>query len=287
MTTGPFTGMTLEDMIRDCAERWGHADQTGSTAGVPTDAAVLDLVKRKINAGYQQFLSASTKWSFREQQVQVLGYPNGDGPDNINKDPGRYRLPSHIQGAPLYDWEFVGDARPRTTVANMAVDIVRKRAALYTRRTGIPDMAGVGPLNDNGPPEQGSNGWEVVFWPAPALTYLMSTTFRVEQHELTTLGERHIAGKAHDRTIIAFADWEWFRDDAEDPEQKERYRLAVFGDPASGIEGMLQRSLKIDGEHRNRRRGSISTERMRHQNRRKTHRYLGRVSVDSVYVEPQ
>jgi hypothetical protein len=284
MTTGPFTGLTFEQALIDCAERWGHAGQSGTVPALPTDEAVLDLIKRKFNAGYQEFLSAHN-WSFLDQQVTVLAYPNGDGPDNIDSDPARYRLPNNIRGMPLYDWEFVGDARPRTTVANIAIDIVRKRAALYTRRTGIPTWAGCGPLNENGPPEQGGNGWEVMFWPAPALTYEMRTTFRIEQHELVENNERHIAGKAHDRTVIAFANWEWYRDDAEDPDLRERYRLELYGNPATGEKGALQRSIDIDGQHRNRRRGSISTERLRHANRRKTHRYLGRVQYDGSYLD--
>lgn len=277
MAQGPHNGFTLGQILLDCSERWGQADQTGTTPAVPTDPGVIDLCLRKINAGYREFLTANSKWTFLEQQVQVLGYPLGDGPDNVEGDAGRYRLPGYVTSTPRHDWFFVGASRPRTRIENRAVQLVRQQRALSSRQTGIPTWAGVGKINEDDAVEGPNHGYEVVFWPAPSLTYLMQNTFRVDGHELVDMTERHIAGMAHDRTIIAFANWEWYRDDAEDA-VRDRYKAER--------DEALARSFSLDNEMRERRRGTMSLDRIRNGERRKTHRYLGRVTYDGIAIGP-
>ena len=284
MANEPLNGMTLRDLLLDCAERWGYADQRGSVPAIPTDAARLALCLRKINAGYREFLLANPNWTFLYREHSVLAYPDGDGPDNIDGDAGRYRLPGFISSAPLSDWKFVGDSRPRTYVRRRHVEIVRKRRAIQTRRTGIPDIAGVGTIQVEDGADQRASGYEVVFWPAPALAYEMEATFRVDGHTLVDLNERHIAGQVHDRTIIAFCNWEHYRDDSDDESLKARYKAELFGDRGTGDIGALGRSIQIDNLMRERHHGTTSTNRNAQMNRRKTHRYLGRVSVDGSYL---
>ncbi len=283
MANEPLNGMTLGQILLDCAERWGYASQSGSVPAIPTDPGVLALCLRKINAGYREFLLANPKWSFLHRQYSVLAYPEGDGPDNIDGDGGRYRLPGWISSAPLNDWAFVGDARPRTIVERRQINIVRKRRAIQSRRTGIPTIAGVGTIEADDGADKSPTGYEVVFWPAPSLTYEMEATFRVDGHELVDLNERHVAGKVHDRTVISFANWEHYRDDSTDEAEKARYKSELYGDGQTDP-GALARSIRIDNEMRDRHHGTTSQNRNLYQNRRKTHRYLGRISFDGSYI---
>jgi hypothetical protein len=270
-------GMTFEEIILDCAERWGHADETGDTAGIPTDDYLLDKIKRKVNAGYRAFLTANPKWTFLEERVQIQCYPDGDGPYNIDGDAGRYRLPSRIASSPRFDWTFEGDQKPGSVVMNLAHDIVLRRRAAG-ERTGIPEYCGVGPIDPDAPPGGAERGWEAVFYPAPAADYLLETTFRVDSHTLIDLSERHIAGRSHDRTLIAFCDWEWYRDDGEDETVRERYKAEIYGDGARP--GLLALSIAADNERRSRRHGNLG----RRTVRVNTGSNLGRVTLDGSAV---
>lgn len=245
--------MTFGDMILDCAERWGHADQSGTLPGLPTDAAILDLIKRKINAGYHEFLRADRKWTFVRQRVQVLWCPNGDGPFNIPSaglpDGGRYRLPSYVGSQPHTDWTYVTTGRPPMVIQTIDAETVRRRMAAF-RTKGIPAWAGVSPIQtDDGINGQGGKGWEVMFYPRPQNVSTVEAIFSVRQHVLKNLEERHVAGSDHDRTIIAFADHQWYKDDAEDPTVSAGY--------AGEMANQLAQSMLIDQERRPRQHGKL------------------------------
>lgn len=243
------SSMTFKEMILDCAERWGKADQTGTLPGIPTDAADLNLVKRKINAGYRQFLAADPKWSFVRQRYSLTFYPDGDGPQNIQSDAGRYRLPSWICSQPKSDWMFVTASGPRGCIPIRPYELVRRQLADTASGGGQPAYSAVGPVETGDAIGGQSKGWEALFSPRPSTAYTVEAMFRVTRHDLTDLYERHVAGSEHDRTILAFADWEWFRDDAENPTTTAIYQQAR--------DAQLAQSIRVDREYRGRHHGKL------------------------------
>ena len=74
MATELFTGMTLRELIIDCAERWGCADESGSLADVPDDPAMFDKVKRKIVAGYKPVMPTFQGLISEEDVMRLLAY---------------------------------------------------------------------------------------------------------------------------------------------------------------------------------------------------------------------
>jgi len=240
--------MSFEDLILNCAERWGKADQSGSVPALPTNEADLALIKRKINDGYRAFLASNPKWRFAEQDVTILFYPNGDGPLNIEADAGRYRMPEFIGSTPLGDWTFAGDSTPRSRVVTMDYDIVRKHLDIGGSSTGVPCYAGVGPMKSTD--KEQPRIWEAVFFPRPSQTWTCSARFRVTSHKLVNLTDRHIAGGEHDETLIRFCDWEWFGDDAEDQSISDKY--------AGRRNEALMRSIALDREMSGRRHGKVT-----------------------------
>lgn len=244
--------MTFGDMILDCAERWGHADETGTLPGIPTDAAVLDKIKRKINAGYAEFLRADRKWCFLRQRYELTWYPDGDGPYNIptggSPDGGRYRLPTYLGSQPLTDWTYVTTGRPPSVIQNVSGETVRRQQASF-RMSGVPMQAGCLPILTGDGVGGQPKGWEVLFYPRPASAYTVEAVFSVRQHVLTELHERHVAGSDHDRTIIAYADHQWFKDDAENPLTSQTYEAEMLR--------MKALSMEIDKERRPRVLGKL------------------------------
>ena len=239
--------MTFRELILDCAERWGVADETGTRAGIPTDLAVLDKVKRKINAGYADFLRADPRWTFLRQRVQVTWYPDGDGPYNINGDASRYRLPSYVGSAPLTDWTYVDAGAPPSCILTVDGERVRMAAARQVA-TGVPTWAGCIPLATEDGVGGQSKGWEVVFYPRPSTAYTVEAMFRVGNHVLAELGERHVAGSDHDRTIIAYADHHWFKDDAETPDIPARYEAEMLRNFGASVQIDKQRRPRNHGK---------------------------------------
>lgn len=266
--------MSFQEILLSCAEKWGKADQTGTLPAIPSDPADLDQCKRRINEGYRSFLSSNPRWSFAEEKVQVLLAPDGSGPFNIESDGGRYRLPKFIGSIPLTDWTYVGQSTPGGRILTVDHDLVVRQQS-QSDATGNSTHAGVGPIVTGEGPGGQHKGWEVRFWPRPQGAYTVEATFRVTSHKLVDLEDRHIAGREHDETILAFCDAEWYKHDAEDPEIAQRY-MAIRTDA-------LERSIELDKQMSPRRHGKVvdpSTQRV------SVNRYtnLGRITMDGVPI---
>lgn len=237
---------SFSDLIRRLAERSGHASQTGSVSAVPVDAHNLDLMKRYVNEGYDRFLRASKDWTFLDLRYELTLDEDGESDTNVEGDPARYRLPSYIAGAPKGPWRYNDQRTARVFVQNVARAQVEGYMQIGQPTLGPPTVAAYRPLVTGDPIGGQSRGWEVLFWPVPDQPYVLAADFRVKQHKLVDLAERHIAGQEHDAAIIAFAWMVWQEDDAENPADLARAREAVYGIPGTAMRGALAESIDLD-----------------------------------------
>lgn len=240
---------TFEDLILDCSARWGHADQSGTLPGIPTDPAVLFEVKSTINRAYRAFLSAYPKWTFATQDIFLTFDPDGTGPDNVAGDPGRYRLPRHVGSIPLTDWTYEGGNAPVESILVLDHELVDRLRAMDSGSAGYPTRSAIKRITGNDQGGSDPRAWEAIFHPSPSAVATVKATFRFTGHQLVSLTDRHIAGREHDETIKAFADHEWMKKDAEDPEMSQRYERER--------NAKLAHSIALDHEMRARRRGQV------------------------------
>lgn len=234
-----YTGKTLGDLMLDLARDVGLAVYVSGgvavAARLPTQAARLDLLKRSVNDGYANFINGIdpgnsgarpyTRWSFLERVVTITFDPDGTGPQNIERDAGRYRLPDGITSRPkTTGWSLDSSGtHPGLRIPDTSADrVVRRWWALGTEQTGTPQIAACRPLpNPDG--QQGGAAWEVIVAPKPdSGSMSMQAPFRVQPRAMQDVTERHICGSQHDQTIRLYALVEYWRNDAENAGRYDR-----------------------------------------------------------------
>jgi|GEM_PF-2500419 len=223
MATNFDTGMRLADILLEVGEEVNALDYDATTglAQLPT-GELLAKIRRHVNAGYRYFARSNPRWTWLEHRVVLTLDPTGKGPDNIEQDPARYRLPDYIQGRPKGNWTFIDEISAYETVLDTSWDYVRQRFAVTNNTTGTPRLAGISVYQ----PEIGRQGWQVLFWPSPGTAFTIEAQFRIRPRKLINLDDRLMAGSDHDEAIIKCAVEDWRRMDEDDPTAWERAQQA-------------------------------------------------------------
>lgn len=220
MNDAADTSMTFRDMILRVAEAGNMCDYpegAANEAAIPTDRHDLDLCKRSVRDGLEQFYRAHKKWSFLHPEVTLTMSVDGTGAANIQADPSRMRLPWYTNGASSgsITWRSsAGSYGGQVTLTNP--ERVRAAAATAPAQTGHPQLACILPSPMGVPVTTGDRqGWELRVWPKPSEAFTLTASFRVFPRRLEDLEERHVAGAPHDQTIVSYAIWTLKRRDAE------------------------------------------------------------------------
>lgn len=241
---------TFGDLILRLAERVGAADQNGSIAVIPTDAERLRRCKQAVNEGYDRFLRANKNWTFLECDYELTFDNTGTGPQNIEADASRYRLPGFISSSPTTPWRYTDTRTRRRNIQNVHPSIIDNYRQQRYINTGPPGYAAVRDRENKGPIGSRPRSWEAIFWPTPDAPYVVRATFRVFKHKMVDLAEKHIAGGVHDATIADYAAVAWQEDDTGDADGQATlatYKTTVYGNPnIPGQRGSLAESMDID-----------------------------------------
>lgn len=200
------TGWSFGRLILEVAEDAGLADQTGSVAAIPTDAHQLDLIKRAVNKGYQEFIRMDPQWSFRNRSFTITTSASGTAPDAIGGDAGIIRLPRWLARAPETPFEFVDENSVYERVEPVSYARVRGQQQRFPQ-SGPPEMGCARPIDGDGRAVGQRSGtvWALYLWPTPDAAYTLESSGHVFPYDMVELEERHIAGAEHDETIKAFA----------------------------------------------------------------------------------
>lgn len=254
------TGLTFGEHLLALAEAVGTArtiDDSGNPLPdaatiedrLPDDPVELDMLKRTFNAGYASFCTGAdplsrpgrapyTNWTFLTRTVSVYLNRAGDGPQNIDGDNARYRLPSTIRSRPKSSWiiEIPGVLGSRVVedTTSQRVATLLASLAVNSSTSGYPYMAACRPIDA---PEGEGEGqaWEVIVAPRPTQTATMTAQFTLTARRLRGLDEKHICGAQHDPALRAFAVMEWYRRDVE---HTEKFARAV-ADAASKLDASV------------------------------------------------
>lgn len=244
--TSQDQSMTFERMMIILARRVGVAsygtDGT-ETADLPDDADLRDQLKDVVQRGIDLFYTSNPMWTFLRKRVELLCFPGGDGPDNVNGQANRYRLPGNVNPRPVEDWIIHDYGLSTREVVTRTYHEVFKYSQ-SSPITGVPQFAGI--VNSGSTESIGTiPGWsEILFWPTPDLAYTMSATLRWLPPKLADLNLTHMSGREHDETILSACRWIWAQDDEAFADRRDAFEK----DWLSG----LARSLALDGSEKTR-----------------------------------
>lgn len=220
MNDAADTSMTFRDLILRVAEAGNMCDYPegeANEAAIPVDRHDLDLCKRSVRDGLEQFYRANKAWTFLQPEVTMTLSTDGTGAANIAADPCRYRLPWYTNGASSGSLVWSNGAG-NYGGAVILTNFERLAAASATNPnlTGFPQLACILPAPLGVAVTVGDRqGWELRIWPKPNEAYTLKARFRVFPRRLEDLDERHVAGAPHDQTIVSYAIWTLKRRDAE------------------------------------------------------------------------
>lgn len=200
----PDASFTFQDLILRVAENVGlpyYPDQADNRAQIPVDPHNLDIVKRAINDGSDNVLRAYPHWTWASMPFEFTLYPDGDGPQNLEEDAGRYLLPWCVSGNPQDGWVYASDGISGVIVPTSRETVFAMRAA-DPDASGTPTMACVTAIQNPGKIKNQRQSFQVVFWPKPSQSMTVSATFRYMPRPMVELGERHPAGAIHQQTFV-------------------------------------------------------------------------------------
>lgn len=206
----PDSTLTYKDLLIRVAEAAGiasyinPADAADNTAQVPTDPHNLDLCKRAVNDGLDQFYLSNPRWSFLKPTVSLSLSSTGVSPASYPGDTthSRYLLPWYIQGNQRTPWTWSYATAKGSVVRSTSMHDVRARHA-HSVAAGPPMLCAVD-VSDAPVPVGARPLWELRVWPRPDRDYVMESQFDIQPRGLAELGERVVAGARHDQTVIAF-----------------------------------------------------------------------------------
>lgn len=171
--------------------------------GPPTDVGALDFVKAAINLGVKT-ITASHQWSWLHQTHEIALNADGDGPNNINADASRYRLPESITGIPY------GDVTCRYGDAWLPVEVVARERIERLIASNVGSAGIVSTISLEHSVASGSDvgqraAWVLQCFPEPSTDMTLKITFRVEIPEIVDDAECGVWPAAYDRMVIAAA----------------------------------------------------------------------------------
>lgn len=245
------SGMTLDAMRLRLAQEVGLAVMV-TADGQPCDAALpsgptLAKIDRAVQEAVSSFMLADPFWSFLNQTLSLQLDPAGTGPDNIARDPGRYRLPNALRGGPQ-SWVLT-QVESGTAVWNVKDSTVA--AVLAAQQTGtitgVPYLAAIRPIAN---PEEvlGGAAWEVLVGPKPSKAFVLTGTFSINW-QWTDGAERHIFGAEHDQTLYLMAVAAFRRADGQTGPQAQLNQTLA--------DRSLAQSIRMDKERRPKNLGRV------------------------------
>jgi hypothetical protein len=207
--------LTFQDLVIRVAEYLGVAyyGPNGDEAAQMPPSATHDreMCERIVNDGIRMFVQASPKWRWMRPVYSLALDPTGAGPQNIDSDAARYKMPDDFNG------DFEGRWRYATTGAGVAdircvdeSEIRSLRAA--SNHAGDPYLVAVRPLDTDG---ANKRKWEAIFYPTPSAARAVTVPYRRYVQKLSNPTDLHPAGAEHDAVIVAacIAEAELQRDD--------------------------------------------------------------------------
>lgn len=248
------SSMTFSEMIIELADDVGlasHGADGRSAAGLPDNPADLAKVKKFVNKGYRAFLGEDPKWTFCRSTFTLVLYPAGDGPDNVDGDAARYRLPSYLRGMPATTPTYT-DQLSRVTHC-LPRDVATVLRHIQTEEaTGVPRIYAVRPIpGPDGKTSHVDTLHEMLFYPTPDVQYTLEMQVRVHPYNLVDVDlERHVAGPEHDRAIMAAARLAWLEAFSEDAGEK--------AEALQTYTKLLENAKAVDRELRPRNLGRLS-----------------------------
>lgn len=220
-----------------------------SAASLPTGESDLALLKRVVNRGYQRFLNFTPQWTFMRDEITISISEATDGPLNVDGAAWRYRLPSGVRSTPVQNMRFLDTlalAPTCQTVDSRLILDLRQRAETF----GTPAYAAFRPVQGIDGSQDEAAAFEMILYPTPDTGYTMSGQFRLLPYDMIDQDERHIAGAAHDRAILACVLYEWARMDQD--------RAPATADLKQDMIDALAESVAIDRLNRSVRRGAVT-----------------------------
>jgi hypothetical protein len=235
--------MSLHELVLEVARRCNLAsyinpdDATDNRARVPSDPHDLEEMKAAVSRGYRRFLRDMWDATFMRVWVPLTISTSTSGPNVLDGEPDRYVLPRFCSSAPIGDWLYVGNNQVYTSIKSMDYRIVaqyKEHGAGTAPTTGAPTSAGHRRIEQGG-----ERRWEVLFYPQPDQSYSVQAEFAIMPYDLVEMAERHIAGQAHDDTIIAAAVYEYKAHD--EPALAAQF-MAMYQDALAGSRRIDARS---------------------------------------------
>lgn len=214
--------MTFGEILLEMAVRYGVAiyPEDGGAATLP-DASSEDYrqLVTAANRGYSRFLHRR-EWTFLTRPLELLLYPSGDGPYNIDGDPARYRIPHWCRGGPAGggSWRYTDRMSAYIVIMPDEFEAVTR---MHNQATGSgnPTVYGIGSVEGRGGMGQPETDQELILWPTPGAAYTIRADFYLAEHKLISLAQRHIAGAEHDESILCEGMWALYECDAAAPER--------------------------------------------------------------------
>ena len=207
---------TFQQLMLELADPFGLAEYGAAgdeVAQLPDDAETLRKLKTCVNNAYKLFLRSDPNWTFLIYPQVITTNSDGLGPDNIDGDAARYRLPPPIRTKPQTNLVFM-DHVAWGEVQTWTPRLVRNRQQSRTT-TGRPQYAGYRKIPVAEGIDEPKVSWEVLFWPTPDGVYSLEGEFRILPYDMVDLDEQHVAGADHDYAILAAAKYLWAKDDSE------------------------------------------------------------------------
>lgn len=217
---------TFQQLMIELAVPFGLAEYGADgkgAAALPDDVEDLRALKTCINNAYKLFLRSDPDWTFLFYPVVITTNADGLGPDNLDGDAARYRLPPPLRTKPQTNLVYLDQTWRGGEVMTWTVRLVRNRQQI-TKRTGRPQIAGYRPIPVAEGVDAQKNAWEVIMWPTPDGVYELEGSFRVLPYDMVDLDEPHVAGADHDLAILAAAKWFWVKDDSEKESEAMKYK---------------------------------------------------------------
>lgn len=224
-------GLTFRRLVELTAEYRGmgiYGDED-EEAGLPADPEDLRIAVNIVEQAWSAFLMADGehRWRFLSRIAYIQLNADGEGPDNVDGSASLYRMPWDFTGQYSGEFYFEPDSDMGLVRIIQPEQLGRMQ---QVESSGIPRYAAFRPLRRG----QHSSRFAVEFYPTPGSNDGLYLNI-AGQPMAWELEDRHIAGAAHDQTLIQACKAMAELDQTDRP--GTQYAL---------YESMLARSIKFD-----------------------------------------
>lgn len=197
--------MTLADLRLRVAERAALiAPASDGTNAAETTQPALDQLNRAVNDGADEFY-AYRSWNFADSSLLLVLNADGDGPSNIDADPGLYRLPAWVASVPRDRAHWKSDDNVGGAyIQQRHMAEVQSLAYRCPTQTGFPQMIAV--EYDPSTALYGGRGrFTARVFPKPDRAYTIRMRVRAGHSPLIAEDQCPAWPPVHDMTVVALA----------------------------------------------------------------------------------